>query len=171
MPETDEFVAEAGQESARKKFRRFMVPLVVVAIMVLEGGGLFIVTKMMYGRPAASQAAENSPEAQLMNELENEVEIELPEVNAFNKREGRLYLYNLTVTIRVKTKDETEVRKIIEARGSTILDRLNTVIRSAEIKHLNEPGLDTIRRQFRFGDDQLIQEVLIPRFFQSPADV
>jgi len=69
------------------------------------------------------------------------------------------------------------VQTILEARKSTVLDRFNTVIRGADSKYLNEPNLDTIRRQFQFelnkvlGSDELVLELLIPRFYQSPADL
>ncbi len=178
MSDTEEFAANTGEAPpSRKGKRKLLVPIIVVAIMLGEGGGLFIATKLMYGPPEAAGAAELTEGQKNVRAVQEEVEIELPEVNAFNKREGRLYLYNLTVTLRVKKENAEEVRKIVEVRKSTILDRFNIVVRSAETKQLNEPGLDTIRRQFRFeldrllGDDQLIQEVLIPRFFQSPADV
>ena len=77
----------------------------------------------------------------------------------------------------MRSDKKDDIQKVLEARESTILDRFNTVIRSADTKYLNEPGLDTIRRQFLFelekviGEEGVVLELLIPKFFQSPADL
>jgi len=50
---------------------------------------------------------------------------------------------------------------------------VTTVIRSADPKFLQEPGLETIRRQIKFeldkvlGDDKIIVDLLIPSLLQS----
>jgi len=166
------------ETSAAKPDRRKLMTMLVAAGLVLgEGAGIFIITRMMYRQPESAAAAQKSPQEQVLDGIGEHVEIALPEVSAFNKREGRLYVYNLDVTMVVSQKRAEGVQKILDMRRSTILDRLNTVIRSADSKHLNEPGLDTLRRQFRFelnkvlGDDEVLVDILIPRFYQSPADL
>jgi hypothetical protein len=65
----------------------------------------------------------------------------------------------------------------VDARQATICDRVNTVVRRAEPKFLSEPGLETVRRQIKFeldkvfGDEDLIQEVLLPELLQSQAQL
>jgi flagellar basal body-associated protein FliL len=176
MAEADEFAGDTTVASASPK-KKIITMAILAGIVLMEGGGIFLVTKMMYQAPASADASAIAPEDDQLRSVQDEVELPLPEVNAFNKREGRLFLYNLQVTIRVRKDKCDDVEKILEARESTILDRFNTVIRGAETKYLNETGLDTIRRQFLFelnrilGDEELILELLIPKFFQSPADV
>ncbi len=167
-------VSVAPEGGGKKKLK---VMLLIFGLLGLEGGGIFFATKMMYNKPEESMAAEVTDEDKLMQSLKDQVEIALPELNAYNKRDGRLFLYNLQVTIRVQSDKKDQVEEIIGLRESTIKDRFNTVIRSADSKFLNEPELQTIRRQLRheleniLGDDQMIVELLIPKFFQSPANV
>ena len=166
-----------GNASAPKPGKKKLFTLLAgVGILFGEGAAVFFAAKMLYKQPAVVQA-ELSSEEQALEDAKQETEIALPELNAFNKREGRLYMYNLEITIRVRQSKAEEVCEIIEARKSTILDRFNTVIRGAETKYLNEPGLETLRRQLSFelnkilGDDELVLELLIPKFYQSPANV
>ena len=176
MAETEEFV-EQGKPPKAGKNKRLLASGIVVGIMLAEGATLFVVTKMMYQEPESAQAAQLTEGEQTLRSVQDEIELPLPELNAFNKREGRLFLYSLQVTVRVRKDKAPGIEQILKARESTIQDRFNTVIRSAETKHLSEPRLDTIRRQFLFelngvlGDDELILELLIPKFFQSPANV
>ena len=176
MAETEEFV-DQGKSPKAGKSKKLLASGIVAGIMLAEGAALFFVTKMMYKEPEGAQAAQLTEEQQALRSVQDEVELSLPELNAFNKREGRLFLYSLQITVRVRKDNAPDIETILKARESTIQDRFNTVIRSAETKHLNEPRLDTIRRQFLFelngilGDDELILELLIPKFFQSPANV
>lgn len=178
MADTDQIIDDSTTSAASAKGGKKLLVLIIGAALVLgEGVGIFVVTRMMYQRPATAEAAAQTPEQAALATVEDQVELPLPEVNAFNKREGRLFLYNLEVTIIVHKDKAEDVKKILEMRKSTILDRFNTVIRSADSKYLNEPGLETLRRQFRFeldkilGDDELLHDLVIPRFYQSPADV
>ncbi len=157
--------------------KNLKVMLIVLGLLGLEGGGIFFATKMMYGKPEEAEAVEVTDQEKRMQTLKDQVEIALPELNAYNKRDGRMFLFNFQVTIRVQSEQKEQVEEIIELRESTIKDRFNTVIRRADSKFLNEPELQTIRRQLQhelediIGDDQLIEELLIPKFFQSPANV
>jgi flagellar basal body-associated protein FliL len=177
MAEVEKFETPAPVAPAEGgKKRKLMGPVLVLLVLVGEGLGVFVATKMIY-RTEPVQAAPPTAEETRLESLQQEVEVALPEVRAFNKREGRIYICNLEVVLRVRADKVEEIQKMLEARKSTISDRLNTVIRSADVKTLNEPGLETLRRQFRFeldsllGDDQLILELLIPKFFQSPANL
>ncbi|MCB9851312.1 MAG: hypothetical protein H6817_11485 [Phycisphaerales bacterium] len=176
MADTEQIIDDAPVAQPPKS-KKMLTILLAAGLIVGEGAGIFIMTRMMYKQPATAEGAELTEEEQAVQAVEESVEIPLPEVNAFNKREGRLFLFNLHVSILVHKDRAEEVQKVLTARESTVLDRLNTVIRSADVKYLNEPGLDTLRRQFRFelnqvlGDDTVIEDLLIPKFYQSPADL
>lgn len=163
----------APSEGGKKKLKTM---LVVLGVLALEGGGIFFATKMMY-KTEEVQAEELTGEEKRMQMLKDQTELALPEMNAYNKRDGRLFMYNLQVTIRVQSDKKEQIEEAIKLRESTIMDRFNTVIRRADTKFLNEPELQTIRRQLQhelesiIGDDQIIEELLIPKFFQSPANV
>jgi flagellar basal body-associated protein FliL len=179
MPEADEVKQEAeGGTAAPGPKGKLMTVLVVAGLMLVEGAGIFLGVRMLYSKPAESKAAEEPKEpAEPLAGLTDDAEIALPEISAFNKQDGRLYLFSIQVTVRVRKDKVEEFKKIIEARQSTLLDRFNTVVRSADLKYLNEPGLDTLRRQFKFeldkvvGESDSVTELLIPKFFQSPANL
>lgn len=174
----DEEAAQSNESQPTRAPRKKMMVLVVIgAVMLLEGGAIFIAAKMLYKQPETAMADTESKESEAIEAIEREVEITLPEVNAFNKRQGKLMLYNLEMAIRVSKENKQAVERILAARQATILDRLNTVIRSAESKYLSEPGLETLRRQFKqelnrvLGESDLVIELLVRRFFQSPVDM
>ena len=178
MADVEEFAEEtpsSPSESPKKK--KMMTIIIVAGIMLFEGGGLFVVTRMMYKSPETVEAVELPEEERVLQNVMDEVELALPDMNAFNKSEGRQSICSFQVTVRVRKDKAKEVQCILDARKSTIRDRFNTVIRSAEMKYLGEPGLGTIRRQFRLelekilGSKELVLELLIPKFFQSAADV
>jgi flagellar basal body-associated protein FliL len=168
--------AESTAPKPRAIAGRFKNLIILAAIMLAEGGLIFFVTRMVFKSPELVAADEVTSEQKMLEEVQDEVEIGLPELNAFNRREGRLYLYSIHVTVRIRRDDVAEAEQILEARQATIADRFNTVVRSAETQHLNEPGLNTLRRQFLFelnrilGTENLVVELLIPHFFQTPAD-
>jgi flagellar basal body-associated protein FliL len=66
---------------------------------------------------------------------------------------------------------------LIDARKATIRDRLDTLLRNADPKYLNEPGLETLRRQIKFEldkvfkDEKLVDEILITKFLKSRANL
>lgn len=174
----DEEAAQSGESpAAGAPKKKFMTLIVIGGVMMLEGGAIFFAAKMLYKQPEAAMAESESKDNQSIEAIEREVEIALPEVNAFNKRQGKLMLYNLEMAIRVNKDNKEAVERILAARQATILDRLNTVIRSAESKYLSEPGLETLRRQFKqelnriLGEHDLVLELLVRRFFQSPVDM
>ncbi len=100
-------------------------------------------------------------------------EVKLAECKTFNKETGKLVLFHIRVSVLVSAADGERAAKLVEARQARIDDRVNTVIRSAEPRHLNEPGLETLKRRLKFeldrmfGDPRLVQEVLIPYLVQT----
>ena len=100
-------------------------------------------------------------------------EIELPECRPSNRETGKLILFRMRVSVLVSTPQVERAKALIDANKSKIHDRINYVIRSADPLHLNEPGLETIKRRIKqeldgvTGDADLIQEVLIPELLQS----
>jgi flagellar basal body-associated protein FliL len=67
------------------------------------------------------------------------------------------------------------MKEFIENRKNTVDDVISRVIRSADERHLAEPGLETLKRQIRFelgrliGDDKIIEHVLIPECMPIPT--
>ena len=177
MPDEEQ---QAAEPAAAKKSKKLVAGLILLAIMIAEGGLIFAAMKM-FGTGAAStsagevdaggaEATDPDDETTAQGEL---AEVLLADTDAFNNRSGRLYMYHIQVTGVVKAANKNKVEQQVETREATIRDRINTIIRGADPKHLNEPGLETIRRQIQFelnkvlGDDSLILELLIPNLLQS----
>lgn len=104
---------------------------------------------------------------------DSSAEVKLAECKTFNKETGKLVLFHIRVSVLVASTEADRARKLVEAKQARIEDRVNTVIRSAEPRHLNEPGLETLKRRLKFEldrifeDPRLVQEVLIPYLVQS----
>jgi len=154
-------------------------PIIIIAVLMLvEGVGIFVLMKLISPTPQPAVAAENeheSPDDPLM--LGEHVEVALCEISAFNRKEGRLYVYNAQISALVAAKDREKVDRFIAARELSIKDRVQLVFRSADPQDLNDPGLETIKRQLRFelnnllGGKEMVQEVLIPKLLQSRANL
>jgi flagellar basal body-associated protein FliL len=168
-------------QSAAPKSRKMLGAAVLVGVIVAEGALIFGAMRLLGDSGAASAAGgEIAPTAAAANDSAFDsdtpadvAEIVVAETDAFNDRSGRLHMYHIQVTAVVRAAAAERLEKLVEQRSGTIRDRINTVIRGADPKHLNEPGLETLRRQIQFelnkivGNDSLILELLIPELLQS----
>ena len=153
-----------------------MPKLIVGAKNALGGGGNYAAMKFLGAEPAAASASQDGGQtsAPARDEPDKEVaEVLITVTDASNNVSGRLYVYHIEVSALVEAGKKDRLAELIEHRKSTIRDRINGVIRGADPKHLDEPGLETIRRQIEFElnkvfeDDSLILELLIPKLMQS----
>mgnify|MGYP001577571254 FL=1 len=188
---------ESKPETSPNKPKGRGLSLVLVAILMgAEGVGVFFVTKMFAGSEPSSAAAsegESSPAPPTEGHaaksehgatgehggksptgaVGGQVEIDLTECRPSNKMTGKLITLKIRVSALVASAEVERARTLAEANKARINDRVNFVIRSAEPQALNEPGLETIKRRLKhelakvLGDEQLIQEVLIPEMLQS----
>jgi flagellar basal body-associated protein FliL len=150
--------------------------------MLGEGVVVFFVAKAFSHEPSAAlAAAEDSnapPSAETADQAPTALaEIGLADCRTFNKESGRLIAFHIRVSVLVAAKDADHVKNLIAAKQARIDDRVNTVIRSAEPKQLNEPGLETIKRRLKhecsriFENETLVHEILIPHLVQSGPGV
>ncbi len=165
-------------QAAKPKSKKLYTALILLAIMAAEGGVIFGAMRFFGASPVPAAAHEvDSEEGQGQDTMAagHAAEVLIAETDAFSNRSGRLYVYHLQVKAVVKSVNQETIKKLVEERAGTISDRISTVIRGADPEHLNEPGLETIRRQIQFeldkilGDEALIEELLIPRLLQSRA--
>ncbi len=187
---------EPKQEPAPEKPKGRGLSMVVVAILMsVEGVGVFFLTKMLSGSPATATAVEveghgteggangggadhganggghgDKPSAGATGA---QTEIELTECRPNNKMTGKLITLKIRVSALVAAADAERAKTLVETNKARINDRVNFVVRSAEPRDLNEPGLETIKRRIKhelakvLGDERLLQEVLIPEMLQS----
>ena len=153
--------------------------LVVVLLMVAEGVGVFFVARAMSPPPAPALAAKGgSGDGEKPNQGKADfAEIELAECRPSNMMTGKFVTYHIRVSALVAADDQDRAESLVRSKRARLEDRVNAVIRSAQPKHLNEPELGTIKRRLKhefdqiFGDDLLIEKVLIPQMLQSGPGV
>ena len=158
---------------------RLMPTLVVTLLICAEGIGVFFLAKTIGTDPAQAVAAgvEKDGQGSISPHQDDLVEIELAECRPNNIMVGKLITFHHRVSALVSSGDLERAEGMVRSRRAQLEDGVNTVIRSAELKHLNEPELGTIRRRLKhefdeiLGDDQLIKRVLIPHMLQSVAGV
>lgn len=144
-------------------------------VMLVEGLALFFAMKWFFG-------ADADPTMGMMDELTvttqpftESKELELAHVRVQNDQGNRTILYSVTVTVRIHHDNEKMVNDFMKNRCATINDVISRIIRSANPEHLAEPGLETLKRKIGFevgsllGDDQIIEQVLIPEFTPLPT--
>lgn len=169
------------KEVKEKGAKKSKLPLIIVtALMLGEGAAIFIVAKIMFGpsplEPAtAAQVAtvESDSANPAVAPVDQMAEVDIADCRPSNKATGRLQTYRLRVSALVRSGDAEKVGGLVESNRARIEDRVNFVVRSAEPHHLEEPGLETIKRRMKreldqiLGDEQLILEILIPELLQA----
>lgn len=156
------------------------IPILIVAfLMGAEGVGVFFLAKAISPDPASAFAggAEIGEQGTGTTDEDEVAEVELVECRPSNMMAGKLVTFHIRVSALVASADLDRAESLARAKRARLEDGVNTVIRSAELKHFNEPGLETIRRRLKhefdkiFGDDQLVKGVLIPQLLQSSSGV
>jgi len=158
--------------------KRSKLPFIVVALlMIVEGAAIFAAMKFFLGaEPVHSEAAEPDPLADDDSHGTAEpltAEVELAECRPVNAVTGKLITFKLRVSALVSRTDAEKAGALVESNKARINDRVNYIFRSAEMHHLSEPGLETVKRRIKhevdaiLADEHLVKEVLIPEMLQS----
>ena len=156
-----------------KKSGKMMQMIIIAALMVGEGVAVYFVADAMGPDPAIVAGAENEVNDEDIEAPPEFSEIELAQCRPTNRKGGKNIVLLVKVSALVLEENAENVTEMTDARKSRILDRIQFIIRSAEIQHINEPGLETIKRRLKyemdkiFGDPELLQEILIPEWQQS----
>lgn len=158
-----------------KGSRRLAPMLIIAALMLGEGIGVYLLANALSPAPVSVQAEGGQTQGgqDTYAGSSDWVEVDLAECRPSNKMSGRLVTFHIRVSGLVDPKKREEIKEIVRAKQARIDDAVNVVIRGAEPPELNEPGLETIRRRLKhelgrvFGDDELVRQVLIPQLLQS----
>ncbi|MFI4862142.1 MAG: hypothetical protein ACIAXF_15865 [Phycisphaerales bacterium JB063] len=163
----DDPTPEANDAAPAKKKLPLKTLIVILVVMIVEGalfGGLYMVFGNSPGKAQAQEAVDDTLAAE-----EEEVEIMLIADKFQNRRQGsQSFLYDTTIFVLVKRKnlgtdEQIEAGEGFEATVEGNLGRVRaelvSIFARAEPSHLNEPELNTLRRQIldamrkRFGND------------------
>jgi flagellar basal body-associated protein FliL len=143
-------------------------------IMIVEAVAIFMCMKLMGKEPDPTLGVEHGL-VTTTKPWEESHELPVATVRVPNSNGSRTMLYNVKVVVRVNHKDQAKVKEFLENRKNTIEDIIGRVIRSADERHLGEPGMETLKRQVRFelnsllGDEKTIEQVLIPECMPIPT--
>lgn len=178
--------AAASSEAKSQKSGGLLAktPVLLGVVMVVEAAILFIGFKLVAGGPSASQGATLAVaddaaggQSGSVNAKKN-VEINVVDLKAPNKRSGRTFLYDVSIYLVTQQEHQEEITAAIKSSEALIRDRIRTIVAQSDPEKLgggSEPGLETLRRQVKYqlGEilgDGLIEEVLIPRCIPFRAD-
>lgn len=164
---------------------RKMPTLILAGILIGEGLCVFFITKAFSSTPATVYADEprlggtagNLKAADTKSPHAQWVEIDIGECRPSNRSTGKLISFQIRVAVLVTATNMEQVKAIVDVRQGRIRDRINFVFRSAEPNHLNEPGMETLKRRIKAELDrilespELIQEVIIPEMLQTISGV
>ena len=170
-------MAEANPETNTKPTTKgkksLLMAAILVGVMGLEGGGIFVAMKLFGSKPAKVVGAEVS-DTQQPGSAEREVL--LARLRPSNMRTGKLFLWDMEVYGVVEQSQLDRIEALLENREATIHDRLAKLVRSADPRQLEEPGLEALRRQIKHemeqivGQEGIFTEVLIPKCTPFRAD-
>lgn len=160
-------------------------PVLLGAVMLIEGVVLVAGLKFIGGGPKAAPGAEiatgkvdDKGDGKPGGDKKVEVELQLVDFRAPNKQGGKTFLYDVAIFVTTKAETGDKVKDLISAQDALIKDRVRTIIAQIDPEKLgggSEPGLETLRRQVKYQLDQiipdgLIDEVLVPRCIPFRTD-
>ena len=170
-------VAPQAEQKAKKKGRGLTI-LIVAMLMIGEGVAIYFLVKALNPEPVPAMAGdEGEGGAEESLDTDGLAEVELAECRPSNKTSGKFVTFHIRVSGLVSAEDVDRVTDMARAKRARLEHAVNVIIRSAEPKHLNEPGLETLQRRLEheidriFGDESLIKHVLIPQLLQSGPGV
>ena len=139
--------------------------LVGLAVLVLEGGTVGV---MMMTSGGPKRALAETPATQPKDVVEKDSEVPIIDAKLPNSSAGHLYMYDIQIVAKVSEKDKTKLSELLTEHAAEVRDKIRTTIASTEKKTLDEPGLETLRRQISYQLEQdvgtdVIKELLIPK--------
>ncbi len=171
MAKTETDDQNAPVEGAPKKGKRKSIAI-IAGLMLGEGVAIFAAMSFIAPAPDPTLADETDVADNALN-LDQETEVTLCEVDAFNRKEGKLHVYHMELSALVAKENVETVERFVKAREASIKDRIQEVIRSADPAHLNDPSLELVKRQIRMelnnllGGEELIGKLLVAKMLQS----
>lgn len=171
---------EGGAEAATAPKKKSPVKAIAIVgvLMLLEAVGVFVVVGMTSKKPAEAEAKGLAGHAEA--DKEAQVEIPLIEDKFQNLSTGRVWVWDSSVVLKVKKKNEEFVTEQLEARAAEVREGISMIFRRAQHSQLKEPGLETVNRQLlayvnkTLGADadglNRVERILIPKCKGFPAD-
>lgn len=130
---------------------------VILAVMAIEGVGVFLFVTMMSSTPkdAAAEIVSDDEDPEAL------VEIMLTEEQYQNMTSNQVWIWEAEIYIKVRRKNQDFVQGQLEQRSAEIQEGITQIFRRAKLTELREPD-------FRTGSRQLT--ALVNEVFGNDAD-
>lgn len=167
--------APAAPAAAPKKGLPVKMLGAVVVVMAIEGAGVFFIARMTGPQKAVAEVA-----AVEEHHEEEFAEVPLVEDKFQNMQSGRAYIWDTSIVLKVRTKDEQLVTDTLSKRAAEVKEAVSLLFRRAPHAQLTEPGLETLNRQLYVllnsfvekdaEDKDRIVKVMVPKCRGFPAE-
>lgn len=119
--------------------------IIIIAVVMLVEAGVLIGVAMFTKTPAVNAQSEFQSEDG--PDTGKTVEVTVVRDRFPNNKQGVLYLYDTSITVRVAQTHQTTVQEFVDSNQALIKTRIAGLWRNAEPRHFNEPLLSTLTRQ------------------------
>jgi flagellar basal body-associated protein FliL len=175
--------AKAGKESGGGLLAK--TPVLLGGVMLIEAVVLFAGFKFLGSKPQPAAGADivtdekgEGKQGEKGSADNKTVEVEVADFKALNRANGRTFLYDVSIYVVTKARNEQRVKDKFKDNKALIEDRIRTIIAESDPEKLgggSEPGLETLRRQVKYQLDGIvgegvIDEVLVPRCIPFRTD-
>lgn len=178
-PPAPEAGKEGGGDAAPAKKGGLNVKLIgiVAGIMVAEGALVYFIASATGPKPVAADVQQKDGHD---DEQDQTVEIPLLEDRFQNMQSGRAYIWDASIVLKVRKKDEEFVTTTLKQRAAEVKEGVALIFRRAPHNQLLEPGLETVNRQVTAYLNEVIEHdsdekprvirVIIPKCKGFPAE-
>ena len=144
-----------GQEPKRKGRIKAMLPF---AVVVIGEAALIIGALLLFSGPPEVQGNPNLDPV-MVPEDEKVIEQLVVDARFANTKRGLTYIYQTEIYVQVKRRHQHQVSAELEQFRNEIKAQLNTIWRTSDARHFEEPRLENLTRKVyalmngRFGVD------------------
>ena len=156
---------EAPAAAAPKRKLPMAYIMVGLTVVLLEGGTVGV---MMMTSGGPKRALAQTPATQPADVVDKDAEVAIIDAKLPNSSSGHLYMYDIQIVAKVSEKNKAKLGEVMTEHAAEIRDKIRTIIARTEKVTLDEPGLETLRRQISYQLEQdvgadVIKELLIPK--------
>ena len=172
-----EAAKEAVEAAPKKGGLNVKLIGIVAGIMIAEGAVVYFVAGATGPKPVAADVQKKDGHDE---DHEASVEIPLLEDRFQNMQSGRAYIWDASIVLKVRKKDEEFVTNTLKQRAAEVKEGVALIFRRAPHNQLLEPGLETVNRQIMAYLNEVIEHdsdekprvmrIIIPKCKGFPAE-
>jgi flagellar basal body-associated protein FliL len=150
-----------GDEQIPKKKLPIKTLLIILGVLLLEGGTITVVMRLR-GGPAPAEATTSIGDTK-ESENKDMAEVVLAEnFSIDNYLQGRArIMVTLEITAKVEKTKQDLLTTQVEEHKTEIKDKIRSLVSSADPEHLRDPNLQVIKREIKASMEQIVDEGLI----------